>query len=128
MCYDIKHDIFFSIPESANINPYEYNRLFQEDVFDIFGNDRAMDALQGAAAYKEQQARLAYIEEYLTELGTPKALRLLVDLKICFTTCMKYCLDHKHEITPNSILREEEYAGIKYRVCKNLKNFKNICK
>lgn len=127
MCFDIKHNIFFSIPESRHINPYEYNRLFQEDIFSIFGSDGVMDSLSGVAAWKEQQARLAYIEAYLNDLGTPEALRLWADLKICYDTCLKYVLEHRNEIAADSglSLREEEYMGIKYKVCKSLNKFKN---
>jgi hypothetical protein len=126
MCYDIKHDICFSIPESPEINPYEYDRLLLEDVAYIFGNDGIMLSLPGIASWKEQQARLAYIEEYLNDLGTPEALRLWADLRICFDTAMEYFLEHQNEIAADSglSLREEEYAGIKYKVCRNLNKFK----
>jgi hypothetical protein len=124
MCYDVAQDIYFSMPESSDINPYEYDRLYSVILTIPLNTSLFYNLSSRSEIAQELTAALEYIKEYLMDIGTPEALRLLDDFKLSWKTYVDFLLTNRAELQKNKnfVIRDEHW-GIKYKVCKNLNAF-----
>lgn len=144
-CFDLVNQLIFSEPESPNINPYIYHDLYlkfslvaenatiygrplipelEKVALQLVGGNSSLSVYYCKEVIEERNRLVNYFLDYLHNIGSPEALRLIADLKKNQEqgTYLLYQNPQKYRLNNGKTMPGD--FGIKYKVCKNLNKFK----
>lgn len=131
-CYDKQHKVYFSYPESSNINPYMYDRIFKQAISLWYQSMGMPIGLSVAPMFYQSYE---HVGNYLKEIGSIEAKRVQSDFKIIFNQHMTIA-GNILLLKPYFILLSEKdlnifderlltMIGIRFDInCHNLKKFR----